>query len=203
MQDTENMDDVSVGFAERPGPSVPIDTVPDVADEQEQGICSVRLPQTTPALPKLQLLNLYEWDRTKRYDERPPTCLHYSIVWKVTLNKKLISKDTEQYLVLAPQYYWSFSLRPKLERLVRRKLSQYEDVTCDDTSIVVTNTSRSSEGPLVKLFDKTAIDWSIIERQLENWGELCRAGKKLKVDMTFNYSIWRKVIRLLDPQRKR
>lgn len=43
MQDSENMDDVSVGFADRPGPWDPVDTVPDAADEQEQGISSVRL----------------------------------------------------------------------------------------------------------------------------------------------------------------
>lgn len=29
---------------------------------------------------KLQLLNLHEWDQTKRYDEQLPICLHYSIV---------------------------------------------------------------------------------------------------------------------------
>jgi hypothetical protein len=50
---------------------------------------------------KLELLDWFEWDRTKAYDERPPTCLHSSIVWKVTLNNKLICKDTEQDLVLA------------------------------------------------------------------------------------------------------
>jgi hypothetical protein len=51
---------------------------------------------------------------------------------------------------------------------------------------VVKNTGRS-ERPLVRRFDKIVIDWSIIERQLVEWGELFRAGKKLIVEMTFNY----------------
>jgi hypothetical protein len=47
-----------------------------------------------------------EWDDEKTYDKDPPSCIHYTIEWKVTLNSKLISKDTEQNLVLAPRFYW-------------------------------------------------------------------------------------------------
>tara|TARA_R110002003_G_scaffold3054_1_gene24790 strand:- start:2337 stop:3023 length:687 start_codon:yes stop_codon:yes gene_type:complete len=31
------------------------------------------------------------------------------------------------------------------------------------------------------------VDWSIIERQLIRWGEFLRAGKRLRVDLSFNY----------------
>jgi hypothetical protein len=54
---------------------------------------------------KLQLLYRDEWDEDNTYDEDPLSCIHYSIEWKVTLNGKLISKDTEQNLVLAPTFY--------------------------------------------------------------------------------------------------
>jgi len=106
-----------------------------------------------------------EWDQNKAYDERPPACLHYLIVWKVNLNNKLICKDTEQDLVLAPQYHWSFILRSKLRKLVQKKLSKHGEITCDDVNVVVKNTGRS-ERPLVRRFDKTVIDWAIVERQL-------------------------------------
>jgi hypothetical protein len=39
-----------------------------------------------PHVGKLELLNLDEWDENETYDEDPPTCLRYSIEWKVTLN---------------------------------------------------------------------------------------------------------------------
>jgi hypothetical protein len=80
---------------------------------------------------KLKLLHIDEWDDENTYDEEPPSCIHYSIEWEVTLNGKLISKDTEQNLVLAPTFYWSQFLKPKLEKLLRKKVSSNKRVTPD------------------------------------------------------------------------
>jgi hypothetical protein len=185
--DIVSMDDVSGGTAARDSSRGPTDWAAcgmGNVDEQDQGTTGAQ--STRLRLAKLELLDWSEWDRTKAYDERPPTCLHYSIVWKVMLNNKLICKDTEQDLVLAPQYHWSFILRSKLRRLVQRKLSKHGEITCDDVNVVVKNTGRS-ERPLVRRFDETVIDWATVERQLVEWGELFRAGKKLIVEMTFNY----------------
>ena len=135
---------------------------------------------------KLQLLHIDEWDDENTYDEDPPSCIHYSIEWKVTLNGKLISKDTEQNLVLAPTFYWPQFLKPKLEKLLRKKVSSNKRVTPDDTNVVVSVTDRS-ERDLTKRFDETEIGWPVIEKQLIAWGELFRAGKKLRVDLSFNY----------------
>jgi len=51
---------------------------------------------------------------------------------------------------------------------------------------VVPVTTRSTPA-LTQLFDDTNIDWSVVERQLVEWGELFRAGKKLKLNLSFNY----------------
>lgn len=135
---------------------------------------------------KLGLLHIDEWDEEKTYDEEPPSYIHYSIEWKVTVNNKPISKDTEQNLVLAPSFYWPLILRPKLEKLLRKKVPSNKRVMPDVTSVVVPVTGRS-EQELTKRFDEMEIDWRVVEKQLVAWGELFRAGKRLRVDLSFNY----------------
>ena len=135
---------------------------------------------------KLPLLQLDEWDENREYNQDPPTCVHYCIEWKVNLKKKAVAKDTETDVVLAPASYWQLFLRPRLEELVQKKLGSGGAAESDDTNVVVSVTSRS-ERDLVKWFNGLAIDWSIVEKQLVEWSALFRRGKKLRLDMTFNY----------------
>ncbi|CZT13844.1 uncharacterized protein RAG0_17336 [Rhynchosporium agropyri] len=127
---------------------------------------------------KLQLLHVDNWEEEEAYDEPVPSCIHYSIEWTVTFNNKLISKDTEQNLVLAPIFYWPLFLQPKLEKLLCKKLPSNKRDRPDGTNVVVSVTERS-ERDLTKRFDETDIDWPVVEKQLLAWGELFRAGKKL------------------------
>ncbi|KAI8686735.1 hypothetical protein NCS56_00334500 [Fusarium sp. Ph1] len=85
----------------------------------------------------LPLLQLADWDEELPYDEQPPTCVYYSIEWKLTLNNRSISKDTEPNLVLAPGPYWSTFLRSKLEKLVDKKLPSNRSFSINDIDIVV------------------------------------------------------------------
>lgn len=134
----------------------------------------------------LPLLQLADWSEDRTYDERPPTCIHYSIEWKLTANGRVVAKDTEQNLVLAPSAYWEVVLRSKLDKLLRKKLPSNKAFRADDTNIVLSVTDRS-ERDLVKRFDELDIDWRVIEKQLEAWGHLFRAGKRLRMDISFNY----------------
>ena len=137
-------------------------------------------------LGRLNVLQLQDWDKESSYDEDPPICLHYSIEWKVTVNGKVVSKDTEQDLVLAPASHWQHFLQPRLEKLLRKKMAHSRFVRCDDTNVVVSVTDRT-ERDLTKRFDELEIDWSVVEKQLATWADLFQAGKKLRVDLTFNY----------------
>jgi hypothetical protein len=132
-------------------------------DNLSKDVCSQQTAHLQ--LDKLQLLHIDEWDDENTYDEDPPSCIHYSIEWKVTLNGKLISKDKEQNLMLAPTFYWPEFLKPKLEKLLYKKIPSNKRVTLDDTNVVVSVRDRS-ERDLTKRFDETEIEWPVIERQL-------------------------------------
>jgi hypothetical protein len=71
--------------------------------------------QQTQHTEQLGFCQLSDWDEGKRYNEHPPTCLHYSIEWKLRINNREVSKETEQDLVLAPVSYWRLFLKSKLE----------------------------------------------------------------------------------------
>jgi hypothetical protein len=67
---------------------------------------------TTESDPnRLAFLPLSEWDEYNSYDEDIPSRLRYSIEWKVVVNNKVLAKDMEQDVVLAPAAYWRFCLR--------------------------------------------------------------------------------------------
>lgn len=135
-------------------------------------------------IDKLPLLQFGDWVEGKAYDEDPPSCIHYWIEWKVTLNNKTVVKDTEQDLVLASGFYWRLFLQPKLKELLCRKYP-HKSIICDDTSIVVSVTRHQDK--LTRRFDQTNIDWPAIEKQLFEWGPLFLAGKKMKLIISFNY----------------
>jgi len=44
-----------------------------------------------------------------------------------------------------------------------------------------------SKRDLTKRFDEMDVDWFLVERQLSQWSESFRAGRKLRVDVSFNY----------------
>lgn len=147
-------------------------------------------PSTQQRMPgqseKLDFCPLSEWDKENTYDEDPPSYIHYLIEWKVTVNNRVVSKDTEQDVVLAPAVYWRIALQPKLEKLLCRKLAKNRPVRSEDTNVVISVTERSQRD-LAKRFEDTNVDWSVVERQVVSWSDFFRAGKKLRVYISFNY----------------
>jgi hypothetical protein len=135
---------------------------------------------------RLGFLPLAEWDEYNSYKEDTPSRLRYSIEWKVAVNNRVVAKDTEQDLVLVPAAHWHMYLKPKVEKLSSRKVGHNRHVEYDDTSVVVSVNDRS-ERDLTKRFDNMNIDWPVVERQLIRYGELFRASKRLRVDLSFNY----------------
>lgn len=132
-------------------------------------------PQTSsqcqnPSQSRLTFLQEAEWDPDLAYDSDFPNCLRYSLEWKVTLNGKAISKDTEPEVLLAPGCYWRLVLQAQLEELLQNKFQGNRGVRADDTTVVVSVTERSQRD-LTKRFNQTKVDWAIVEKQLCNWGQ--------------------------------
>ncbi|KAF9765082.1 hypothetical protein IL306_002693 [Fusarium sp. DS 682] len=144
-------------------------------------------PSPSGQRPMLPLLQLDDWDPDDTYDESPPTCVHYSIEWKLQLRKGRLSKltnDTEQNLVLAPAAYWDLTLKDKVDKLLRQTTPRGKKYVPEQTIIVVSVTDRG-EQDLTKRFDEFNIDWKMAEGQLCKWSHLFRAGKKLRIDISF------------------
>ncbi|KAF4502803.1 hypothetical protein FAGAP_959 [Fusarium agapanthi] len=132
----------------------------------------------------LPLLQLADWDGTLAYDEQPPTCVQYSIEWKLKLNKRCISKDTEPNVVLAPGAYWTKCLCSKVDKLPKKKLPSNRTFDVDDTDIAV-SVNYKGEADLNTRSDGLDVDW--IENKLQAWSYLLLDGKRLKISLSFNY----------------
>ncbi|KAH6667357.1 hypothetical protein B0J14DRAFT_490018, partial [Halenospora varia] len=59
-------------------------------------------------------------------------------------------------------------------------------VESEDTKVVLKVTQRLEDN-VTKSFDKTDIDWSVIEKQLMLWADRF-PDKRLTVDISFNYN---------------
>lgn len=137
-----------------------------------------------PQQKRLGFIQLGEWDEGKNYNEDPPTCLRYSVEWKVNLNGKPITTDTESNVVLASAVFWWRSLQSQLEKRVQKKLGHDSATNIEDTNVKV---SCGRERGLTKHFEELGIEWSFVENQLLEWSHLLESGKKIRVDLMFNY----------------
>ena len=88
--------------------------------------------------------------------------------------------------MLQPAAFIDVVLSPRVEAVLAKKIPPSKSVQPDDTSVIVSVNDRT-ERDLNRTFDKMDIDWAEIEEQLMEWGELCRAGKKLRLNVSFNH----------------
>ena len=146
---------------------------------------NLRKRRQTPR-KRLPLLRLEDWDRERVYDEDPPICVHYFVEWTVFLNDKKISKNSERNVVLEPASFWHVVLRPRLDRLVEKKINNMQKVRASEGSVVASVTARGVHD-FTNEFDGLDIDWTDISSQLIEWSILFQDGKQLRVELIFHY----------------
>ncbi|KAF4486354.1 hypothetical protein CGGC5_v005915 [Colletotrichum fructicola Nara gc5] len=158
---------------------------PDISDsdgELNQGTSQRnQLPPVPGALP---FLDYRRWAPGQSYDEQPSRLMLYTMQWKSTLNNRKAVEQTEQNLVVAPSDFWKEVLASKIAEIVASKKKSYETSA---TTIVMSVPNDRSGDKITKHFLGQQIDWTVIERQLQGWSQLLRAGKRLKVYVQLDY----------------
>lgn len=165
----------------------------DFGRERTPSVCSSPVytygdrssPSHRPASDCLGFLDDTELNWGGTYHEDTPKSIDYLVEWKVTLNNRILAKDTEQDLVFKPSAYWQ-QIKEKAKHIVQRKKSRNQRVRSDDTTVVAAVNDRSQRD-LTKRFEGTDIDWTPIETQLLRWENLFRHGKKLRLLVSINY----------------
>jgi hypothetical protein len=87
------------------------------------------------------------------------------------MNNQIVSKDIDKDLVLALSDYWQQFLEKKMQNFMGRKAPCDRRVRAEDTSIVV-SVRNCSRRDLTKRYDKTDIDGTTIDRQLQKGSAL-------------------------------
>ncbi|CAI7609528.1 unnamed protein product [Penicillium viridicatum] len=152
-------------YAPTPGYYFDRESVPSVCEspnpEETLNKCSYPLHLSQPN--GSSILPVVEQDNGGTWNRQPTNCIHYQIEWRVTLNNRLVTKDTEQNLTLPPISYWE-KLEEKAGSLLRRKIARDR-----------------------RRFESTDIDWTTVEKQLLAWAHLYHLGKKLLLQISINY----------------
>ena len=119
-----------------------------------RGVGPTRRSQLRPARKTLPFVPYDDWLPGESYDDQPPSCMHYVMEWKLTLNKRVVAKQTEDDLVLAPSDFWKEELSPKIADISNSTSKPYK---ADATTVIISVNDRS-ERDITKRFDELQID---------------------------------------------
>jgi hypothetical protein len=75
-----------VDLIEDPGEQASLQTLQAITLDSTHEIGLERQHSLDNGSETLPLLQLPDWSEDLVYDDQPPTCIHYSIEWKLTVN---------------------------------------------------------------------------------------------------------------------
>ena len=116
--------------------------------------------QRRPAKRIMPFVPYEDWIPDQVYDNLPPSCIYYCIEWKLTVNRRIIAKQTENDLVVVPSDFWTEELFSKIVDIVKST-----GKTCEaNTIIIAISINDYSEYDITKRFAKLDINRLVIER---------------------------------------
>ena len=156
--------------------------VPDL-DNDSQRATAGRRSQLRPAGLGLAFVPLADWKPELPYDEQPPENIRYDVEWKLSVNNRQRSGESEPRVVISPRTFWKHVLRSKLRTAVDKSPKLWEP---SETKIVLSVADRKTSN-ITKRFAKLDIDWPYLAKQFQDWSHFLRSGKKLSMQVTFYY----------------
>jgi len=114
----------------------------------------VRQSQRRPARKTLPIVPYADWVLDQSYDQLPPSCVYYIMEWKLTLNRRLVAKQTEDDLVVALSDFWNEELSSKIADIVK---STGKPCEADAMTIAISVNDRL-EHDITKRFERLEID---------------------------------------------
>lgn len=160
----------------------------NIASPDSPLLHSARLPQRSQLRPTpktLPFVPYADWVPGQSYKEQPPFCIHYILEWRLTFNKRVAAKQTEDNLVVPPSDFWNIELSSKIADIIKSTGKPYK---ADATTIVISVNNRA-ELDITKHFKELQLDWPVVERQLQTWSHLLHIGKTLRINVSFNYIV--------------
>jgi hypothetical protein len=144
------------------------DSVNDWSSDDESQVCNnsslnidpargSRLPQQSqrrPARKTLLFVPYIDWFLDQSYNKLPPSCIHYIIEWKLTLNRRLIAKQIEDDLIIIPSDFWNEELSSKIINIVKSTGKSCEA----NATVIAISVNNYSEYNITKRFEKLEIN---------------------------------------------
>ncbi|KAG9249981.1 uncharacterized protein F5Z01DRAFT_731324 [Emericellopsis atlantica] len=147
-------------------------------DDQSRRVALTRKSQLRPAGLGLAFVPYADWRPTLPYNEQPPECIRYNVEWKLSVNNRQRSGESEPGVVISPQRFW--------KHVLRSKKPPPKPWGSTETKIVLSVTDRKT-GSITKRFPELKVDWSYVAKQLQDWSHFLRDGKKLSAQVVFYY----------------
>ncbi|EHK19828.1 uncharacterized protein TRIVIDRAFT_68184 [Trichoderma virens Gv29-8] len=148
----------------------------DSEDEHSQQLTLTRRSQLRPAGNGLAFVPYADWRPGRSYNQQPAENIWYDVEWKLSVNNRRKTGESEPGIALSPRQFWKYVLQPKLQAVMK---SAKSPLTASDTQILLSVSDRKTSS-ITKRFSKLDINWLFVAKQLQEWSRFLTDDKRTK-----------------------